>query len=76
MKIIKEKDKTQFVLENKDVVEITSLYKKHIKLTIKCLGNTLHIEENLMNLENLGEEEKAIQVMKNYLEKEKRNVKK
>lgn len=67
MKIINEKKKTNIVMENKETLEVTTLNGNHIKLTIKCLGGTLHLEEN-----TITEEEKAIKTMEEYLKKEEK----
>ena len=70
MKIVNEKKKTSIVLDNKEVLEVTCLNGNHTKITIKCLGNTLHIEEeNTKDLEVENEEKKAIKAMKKYLKK-------
>lgn len=73
MKVIKDTKKTSILLENNDIVEISSLLKKHIKITIKCLGDTLHLEENMEELECVNEEEKAIQAMKEYIKMQKKS---
>lgn len=72
MKIIKEKEKTSIVLEDKDCVEVMTLNGNHTKIKIKCLGGTLFMEEeNGKIVEEKNEEEKAIQAMKEYLKKNK-----
>ncbi len=72
MKIIEEKQKVSITLANKEEVSISS-EEGHIEVAIKCLGNTLHIEERTKDgLLVEGEEEKAIKAMKNYLKKQRR----
>lgn len=72
MKIVNESKKTSIVLEDKDILEVTTLNANHTKITIKCLGGTLHLEEeNGKILEEQKEEEKAIKAMKEYLKTQK-----
>lgn len=68
MKIVNENKKTSIVLEDDDTLEVTTLNGNHTKITIRCLGGTLHLEEeNVKVLEEQMEEEKAIKAMKDYL---------
>ena len=72
MKIVNESKKTSIVLEDKDILEVTILNENHTKITIKCLGSTLHLEEeNIKILEEQKEEKKAIKAMKEYLKMQK-----
>jgi len=76
MKQIKETDKkTTIVLENGDILEIIALKGNKDKIIVRCLDTVLYIDEiTKEELEQLQEEKKAIQVMKEYLEKsEKKN---
>ncbi len=76
MKQIKETDKkTTIVLEDGDVLEIVSLKGNNEKILIQCIHTSLHVDEiPLYEIEQLQEEKKAIEAMKNYLEKnEKEN---
>lgn len=66
MKIINENQRTNIVLDNHDVLEVTTLNGNNIKITIKCLGGKLFLEENIVT-----EEEKAIKAMQEYLKNEK-----
>lgn len=68
MKIVNENKKTSVVLEDDDTLEVTTLNGNHTKITIRCLGGTLHLEEeNINTLEVQNEEEKAITAMQEYL---------
>lgn len=70
MKIVNENKKTSIVLEDRDILEVTTLNENHTKVIIKCLGSTLHLEEdNVKKLEEQKEEEKAIKAMEEYLKK-------
>lgn len=72
MKIVEEKKKTSITLANKEQISISTT-DGHIKITIKCLGNTLHIEEKTKDgLLVEDEEAKAIKAMKNYLKKQRK----
>lgn len=70
MKIVNENKKTSIVLEDRDILEVTTLNENHTKVIIKCLGGTLHLEEeNVKKIEEQKEEEKAIKAMEEYLKK-------
>lgn len=66
MKIIDENKKTSIVMDNNEVLEVTTFNENRTKVTIKCLGNTLHLEEN-----TITEEEIAIKAMEDYLKEHK-----
>lgn len=71
MKQIKETDKkTTLVLEEGDILEILTLKGNKDKLIVKCIHTALHVDEiPVKDLEQIGEEKKAIRAMKEYLEK-------
>ncbi len=72
MKITEGKKKTNVVLQDKEEISITAL-DGNIKVIVKCLNNTLHIDEKTKeDLPVEDEEEKAIQAMKDYLKKQKK----
>lgn len=75
MKIISEKKSAKVVLSNKDVVEIFVSDENYPKMEIKCLGNTLHIEEDVDVFHDRLEEEKAIEAMNKYLKKREKKEK-
>lgn len=73
MKIVNKKRKISIVLEEKEILEVVALNNSNTKVTIKCLGGTLHIEEkNLKEFDIKTEEEKAIEALDNYLRKSKK----
>ena len=45
MKIVNKKRKISIVLEEKEILEVVALNNSNAKVTIKCLGGTLHLEE-------------------------------
>ncbi len=71
MKIVTQKNKTSIVLEHKEIVEVKSQDGK-MKVKIKCLGNTLHLDENTNDYDLKVEEEKAIKAMEKYIKKQKK----
>ncbi len=75
MKIINENKKTKVVLSNKEVVEVYVSNENHTKMVIKCMGSTLHIEEDVDVFHDRIEEEKAIIAMNKYLKKREKQEK-
>lgn len=73
MKIITKKTKNSIIMENHDILEVTSLEKQHIKIILKCLDGTLFIEEKMTKELEYTEEEKAIKTMQEYLKETKMN---
>lgn len=75
MKIVSENKRTKVELKNKDEVEI-STYDGKVKMHVKCLGKTLHVEDSFETIEDKTEEENAIKAMNKYLKKKKSNKEK
>ncbi len=68
MKTILENKKAKIFLENKDILEISTIDGKH-NIIIKYIGGAFHIEDENLNLDNIMEEKKAIKAMDEYLKK-------
>ncbi len=69
MKQIKENEKlTTIVLEDGDIIEVCKMGKKTKKILIKCLHNTLLIDElTYHELKKLNHERNALQSLNDYL---------
>lgn len=66
MKIIEGIEK-EIVLEDKDILIVSSMKGNKIKLRISCIAGSLQIDDvPVEKIQNLKEEEKAIQAMKKY----------
>lgn len=61
------------VLEDNDVLEVTSLKKNHEKLIIKNKNSVIHIDElTIKEINDITEEKENIESMKKYLDKNER----
>lgn len=71
MRQINEKENlTTIILEDGDILNICKMGKSKMKVCIKCINNTFHIDEiSYKELESLSNEKKALHNMKEYLEK-------
>ena len=69
MKLIEGEEK-EIILEDEDVIIISSLKKNKVKLKITCQNGALQIDDlPYKEIKNLAEENKAIQAIKNYIDK-------
>lgn len=58
------------VLEDNDILEVTSLKKNHEKLIIKNKNSVIHIDElTIQEINDITEEKENIESMKKYLDK-------
>lgn len=73
MKIIKDNDKkVTIVLEDDDILEISSLQCNSEKVIVKCLDSSLHIDElAVAKIKEKSLEEKEIKKMLDFLRKDK-----
>lgn len=69
MKIVNDKNQVKAILNNCDVLVITAVGGNCTQLIVKCVGNTLHIEENMEVMNDKLEEEKAIKAIDKFLKK-------
>lgn len=69
MKIIRDSSAfTTIVLEEGDVLKVSSLKKNNENVIVKCLHSTLHIDEiSTKKIHDLKNEERAIKTMEDYL---------
>lgn len=72
MKIIKNaENQSTVILEDGDVLNVTSLQENGSKITIQCFDSILHVDEiSMKEIENLKMEKEAIQAMEDYLKDE------
>ena len=77
MKIInKAEKKINVVLEDGDVLEVSSLYGNKEHIFIECLDSKLHIEElSVSKIKEKSLEEKEIVKMSKYLDEESKSNK-
>ena len=77
MKIVTEdKNKALIVLEENDILEISSLCGNNEHLLIKCLNSSLHVDElTISQIKEKSLEEKEIEKMKKILTEEKNRLK-
>ena len=75
MKIIDEKNQVKnIVLEDDDILEISTLKRNNETIIVKCLNGILHIEElTSKQIKDKKQEEEAIKAMKDYLSKNEDN---
>ena len=73
MKIIDEEDKkVRIILEDDDILEISSLRSNNEKVIVKCLNSSLHIDElSVSKIKEKSLEEKEIKKMLEFLKKHK-----
>ncbi len=66
MKIFEEKDRVRIILDEDDLLEVSS--PNHDPIIVKCKNSELKIEDiHLKTLLDKKEEEKAIQAMRDYI---------
>ncbi len=73
MKLINnDKQNWTVVLDEGDVLEVSSLQRNKEKVLIHCLNASLHIDElSTQDIKERSEEKKAIEVMEKFLNKKK-----
>lgn len=74
MRIVKEnKSASIIVLEEGDILEISSLCGNNEQIVVKCLNSSLHVDELTINqIKEKSLEEQEIEKMKKYLDNEKK----
>lgn len=72
MKIInKEDEKVVIIMEENDVLEVSSFYNTEESIDIKCIDSNIYIDELLVSMiKERALEEKEIEKMKKLLENE------
>ncbi len=75
MKQIKETETlTTIILEEGDILEVVSSIPKNIKIEIKCLNGTIHIDElPVEQIEQIHLENEANKAIKKYLNEDENN---
>lgn len=76
MRLIEGSEKHHIcILEDKDIVEVMTIRGNTQKLQMKCINNTLHIEEiPYKTIKNMNMELKEIKKIKDYFKFNKKNI--
>lgn len=70
MKIIENDKSVTVIMEDNDVLEISTLRRNKEKVVVKCLDSVIHIDELTVNqIKEKSLEEENIKLMKDYLDK-------
>jgi len=72
LKIFEEKDRVQIILDEGDLLEVSS--SNHDPIIIKCENSEIKIEDiRLKTILDKKEEEEAIQAMRDYINQKDKN---